>query len=289
MFSSGLGNLRQDLEFAETFSRNPDSGLVRQSAEMIQGVASFVPKDLRSQYAAWIRSLYRSRAHQLGWEPKENESPAIRSLRIEILPLVAMRGDDAQLQAQARNLAHKWLKDRSAINSDMVVPVLSAAAWSGDRTFFDELVTALKETKAVRERLWIADALGSFRDPTLARATLNLLFANDVDPRELQRNLFGAPSETRPIVWSFVEQNFGRLNSRLPGARGIPFGAMLPLSASGFCDAQHREQIAAFFQPRIGSLPGGARNLANTLESIRLCTARAELEKPAISAFLRKQ
>ena len=289
MFSSGLGNLRQDLEFADAFSRSPDPGLVRQSADMVASVNNFVREDLHAQYAAWIRSLYQARARELGWQPKPDESLEIRLLRIEVVPLVATRGGDPELQTQALQLAHDWLQNRSGIDADMIVPVLSAAAWNGNRAFFDDLVTGVKETTVQRERLWIGQALGSFRDPDLARAALELFFDKDIDPRELERNLFGAPLETRQIVWSFVQQNFDKLNSTLPGARGIPFGARLPLSASGFCDPQHHYQVAAFFQPRIGSLPGGAHNLANTLESIRLCAARAKLIEPAVSAFLLNQ
>jgi alanyl aminopeptidase len=276
------------LEFAGEVSRGRDPGLVRQAADMIAGVNKYVPEDLRNQYAAWIRSLYQSRARELGWQPKPGESQEVRLLRIEIVPLVATRGEDAELQKQAQTLAQEWLKNRSGLDSDMVVPVLSAAAWNGSRTYFDQLVTALKETKVQRERLWIAAALGSFRDPALAHAALDLFFASGIDPRELERNLFGAPPETRQLVWDFVRENFDRLNGTLPGARGIPFGATLPLTASGFCDATHREQVSAFFQPRIGSLPGGARNLANTLETVRLCAARAQVVQPAVEAFLRK-
>ncbi len=289
MFSSGLGNLRQDLEFADTFSRSPDAGLVRQSADMVASVNNFVPESLRKQYAAWIRSLYQSRARELGWQPKPGESQEIRLLRMEIVPLVATRGEDPELQKQAQQLAHEWLNNRSGIDPDMVAPVLSAAAWNGSRAFFDELVTAIKGTKVRRERLWMIEALPSFRDPGFARAALELFFDKAIDPRELEYNLFGAPPETRQIVWDFVQQNFDKLNSTLPGARGIPFGAILPRSASGFCDTQHREQVTAFFQQRIASLPGGARNLANALESMRLCAARAELVEPAVSAFLRNQ
>jgi alanyl aminopeptidase len=289
MFSSGLGNLEQDLEFANSFSRSADPGIVRQSADLVESVNDFVPEALRSRYAAWIRSLYGSRAHELGWQPKPGESQETRLLRIEIVPLVATRGEDPKLQMQAQQLAHQWLKDRSVLDADMVAQVLSSAASNGTRTYFDELVTAMKETKVQRERLWIADALRSFRDPSLALAALQLFFEKGIDPRELEYNVFGAPAETRQLVWDFVEHNFDKLNSTLPGARGIPFGAMLPLSASGFCDAGHRDQVAAFFEPRIKSLPGGARNLANTLESIRLCSARAELVQPAVAAFLQKQ
>ncbi len=289
MFSSGLGNLGQDLEFVGAFSGSGDPGLVRQSAEMVGSVVKFVPEDLRDRYAAWIRSLYQSRARELGWLPRPGESQETRLLRIEIVPLVATRGADSELALQAQKLASEWLQNRSALDSDMVVPVLSTSAWDGDRAFFDQLVTALKESKVQRERLWIADAFTSFRNPALARAALALFFAPGIDPREIERNLFGAPPETRQLVWDFVRQNFHKLNSTLPGARGIPFGARLPLSASGFCDAAHRDEVGAFFQPRIASLPGGARNLANTLEDIRLCAARAEVVRPVVEAFLRKR
>ncbi len=133
------------------------------------------------------------------------------------------------------------------------------------------------------------DALDSFRDPAITRARLELIFTGGIDPRELQYTLFGAPRETREIVWEFVQQNFDRLNSALPGARGIPFGATLPLTATGFCDAAHEQQIESFFGPRIATLPGGERNLANTLERIRLCSARAAVVEPAIVSFLKKQ
>jgi alanyl aminopeptidase len=287
LFTSGIGNLRQDLDFATAFSRSPDLGVVRQSAGLVESTNDFVPESLRRAYAAWIRSLYQDRARELGWLPKPGESQETSLLRIVVVPLVATRGEDEQLEKEAQRLAREWLKNRSSVNSDMIVPVLSAAAWSGDRAFFDELVSALKNTKVQRERLWIGSALGSFRDPTLARASLELFFDPAIDPRELEYNLFGVPPETRRIVWNFVQQNFDRLNSRLPGARGIPFGAILPRSASGFCDAADQTQVAAFFKPRVAALPGAARNLANTLESIRLCSARADLIRPAVSAFLR--
>ncbi len=289
MFSSGVGDLHQDLTFAAQFSRSSDAGLVRQSATLVEGVNSFVPAPLRPQYSAWIRSLYQARARELGWRPKPAESQEVRLLRMEIVPLVATIGGNSGLQAEADKLARTWLKDRSSLDSDMIVPVLSTAAWNGSRAFFDELVTAIKETKIRREREWMISALPEFRDPAIAQVALDLFFTPGIDPRELERNLFNPVNENSQILWDFVQQNFSRLNSALPGARGIPFGANLPLSASGFCDAPHRKQVAAFFEPRISNLPGGSRNLANSLERINLCAARAALVQPAVASFLQTQ
>jgi len=289
MFSSGIGDTEQELVSVSEFSGSSDPGLIRQAAGTIAGLSDFVPSDLSRNYERLIRSLYDARARELGWKPKAGESQEVRLLRMEIVPLAATYGGDPELSSQAALLAREWLKDHHALDSDMVEPVLSAAAWNGDHAFFDLLVDEIKKDPVQRERGWMIDALESFRDPALTRARLDLILRDGIDPRELQYMLFGAPPYAREIVWDFAQQNFDRLNSRLPGARGIPFGALLPLTASGFCDAAHQQQVESFFQPRMATLPGGARNLANTVERIRLCSARAAIVKPAIVTFLKKQ
>jgi len=288
MLSSGVGDPAQELTFVSEFSHSPDPGLVRQAADTVSGLSDFVPADLGPNYARFIRSLYGRRARELGWKPQPGESQEGRLLRIKIVPLVAAYGEDAGLSSQATALAREWLKDHQSLDPDMVVPVLAVAAWNGDRAFFDLLVEEIKKDKTQRERAWMIGALPYFRDPAVTRARLELVFGGGIDPRELQYTLFGATPQTREIVWQFVQQNFDRINSTLPGARGIPFGALLPLTAAGFCDAVHQQQVESFFQPRIAMLPGGARNLANTLERIRLCSAHAAVIKPAIVSLLNK-
>ncbi len=65
--------------------------------------------------------------------------------------------------------------------------------------------------------------------------------------------------ETRDSVWDFVQENFDRLNSKLPGAGGIPFGSSRPFTASRYCDESRRQQVESFFQRRIAALSGGKR------------------------------
>ncbi len=294
MFSSGVGDPAQELAFVSEFSHSSDPGLVRQASGTVGGLSAFVPADLSHNYARLIRSLYGKRAHELGWKPQPGETQEVRLLRMDIVPLVATDGEDPELSSQAALLAHEWLKDhqsndRQALDPDMVEPMLSVAAWNGDRAFFDLLVDEIKKDKIQRERSWMIDALTSFRDPAITRARLQLILGTGIDPRELQYTLFNALPQTREVVWEFVQQNFDAINSTIAGARGIPFGAYLPLTAAGFCDAAHEQQVEDFFQPRIAKLPGGARYLANSLERIRQCSARAAVMKPAIVNLLSKQ
>jgi cytosol alanyl aminopeptidase len=287
LFSAGIGDSEQQLKFIADFSRSSDAGLVRQAALAVESINDFVPADLSHNYAQLIRALYGTRAHQLGWKPQLGESQELQQLRIEIVPLVATHGEDPDLSSQASALAHEWLKNRQSLHPDMVEPVLSAAAWNGDRAFFDLLVDEIKQDKIQRERSWMIGALDSFRDPAIIHARLELVLGSGIDPREMRNTLFNAPAHAREIVWQYIQNNFDALNSALPGARGIPFGATLPTAAVGFCDEEHRQQVEKFFQPRMATLPGGARNLANALERISLCSARTAVIKSAIASFLR--
>ena len=294
MFSSGVGDPGQELAFVSEFSHSSDPALVGQTAGTVGGLADFVPADLSHNYARLIRTLYGKRAHELGWKPQPGEAQEVRLLRMDIVPFVATGGEDPDLSSQAASLAREWLKDHESsdhqtLDPDMVEPVLSAAAWNGDRAFFDLLVNEIKKDKIQRERSWMISALRSFRDPAITRARLELILGSGIDPRELQYTLFNALPQTREVVWEFVQKNFDAINSTIAGARGVPFGALLPLAAVGFCDAAHGQQVEDFFQPRIASLPGGARYLANAVERIHQCSARAAVIKPAIVNLLSKQ
>jgi len=286
MFSAGVGDTQQQLKFVAELSHSSDAGLVRQAALSVESISDFVPTDLSRNYAQLIRALYGTRAHQLGWMPQPEESQEARQLRIEIVPFVATHGEDQDLASQAATLAHEWLKNHQSLDPDMVEPILSAAAWNGDRALFDQLVDEIKKDKIQRQRSWMIGALDSFRDPAITQARLQLILESGIDPRELRFALFSPPAYAREIVWLYIQGNFDALNSALPGARGIPFGASLPLAAAGFCDEEHRQQLESFFQPRMATLPGGARYLANALERIRQCSARATAIRPAIASFL---
>jgi alanyl aminopeptidase len=287
LFASGVGDLEQELRTAATFSHNDDPNLVQEAAGMLESVADLVPADLKDTYAARIRELFDKQAIELGWRPKPADPPEIRRLRGELVPFVATDGSDVALFDEARKLADAWLKDRSSLEAETVPDVLFVAAWGGGRDLFKQMTEALRTTKIQRERRWIIGAMSGFRDPAIAASALQLIGGQGIDARETSALLFGAGTETRETVWQYVQANFDKLNAMLPSARGVPFAARLPEAATAFCDTAHADAAEAFFQARLADMPGGPRNLARAVERIRLCTAQAEVAKPAVAAFLR--
>ncbi len=275
------------MSLALRFNDSPQVQIVTATQGLVAGMSRFIPDQMRPNWARFVRAWLGERARQMGWQPRPGETEDQRQIRLAVVPFVAIDGQDPELGSEALRLARAWLQDRKAIDPDSVVVVI-AAARHGDRALFDDLLAALKSAKDRQDRGVIIMALGSFRDLEIERAALGLIFEEGMDHRELSSLLFLPWQDTRPTVWAFVQQNFDRLNTLMPGARGIPFGATLPGVAGGFCDETRLLEVRGFFEPRISNLSGGERNLAETLEDIRLCIASREALGQGMITFLSK-
>ena len=287
LVSGGMMASSTALRTAVRYADDPDRHVVQATMATLGLAAELTPPELQPNLARLIQSVYGARARALGWNPKAGESSDDRLLRGALLPLVAIAGQDTALRAEGARLTNAWFENRQAVDPDLAGTALSVAAWNGDRFLFNRLVAELKRTQNQRERIYIVGALRSFGDPTIARSALDLLFDKDLESRELTLLLTPARRETRAVVWDFAKDHFDRLNARLPGARGIPFAAVLPLTAAGFCSESERSDVRTFFNGRMGNLKGGLRNLATTLESIRLCEARTAALQPGIVSFVK--
>lgn len=290
LFFAGRGGGEKTLAIAARLSKTGEAENVRQSAALLASIYDMLPPELHSRYLGFMRAHFQARARSLGWKPDAKDSRSTVLLRDQIALWMATRGEDRKLRSQASRLADEWLKNRgSGLDPDSVTPVLRAAAWEGGRPFYERLVAAIRKSTVQRDREVMIAAIPWFRDRSVIRSALGLLFEPGIEPRELQTILFAARDEGRQVVWQFVKENFERLNSTLPGARGIPFGATLPHAAMGFCDTESADDVETFFRDRIAKLSGGPRNLANVLERIRVCAARTEAMRPAAIAFLKSQ
>jgi alanyl aminopeptidase len=248
-----------------------------------------IPENLREERARFVRDTYGPRARQLGFTPRKGEDEDTRLLRPMVVRLAGRDGADPKIIAEARVLADKWLKDHGSVAPEMVDPVLTIAAAQGDAGFHQRLVTALRGEKDRKVRQHLLGALGSFRDPALAKQSMNLLFEKDMDPRETIWLVFGATQNTRTqaAAFDFVKENYDRLVGDSKDAL-LPQEAAgrLVFVAGGFCGKEQRQQAADFFTERNAKAPGGPRMLAQVLESVDQCVALKEAQASSVEAFL---
>jgi alanyl aminopeptidase len=265
----------------------PNPVLERASLGVVWGLSDrMLPGDLRPGLAHFVQKTFGKRAKALGLLPKAGEDDETRMLRGNLLSLVALRGDDAAIVAEARSLTMKWLDDPKAVPDDVAAFILPIAARSGDRVLFDRLRAEAKKARGAepRRRDHILDALSSFRDPAIVRDALALVLSDELDPREATWHI-RQDERMLDLSLDFIEKHFDELDARLPKeAMGF-----LPLAFSNMCDAKDRDAVARVFQGRVERLLGGPRNLAQALEAISLCDARRRAEEPSLRAFLGKR
>ncbi len=290
---AGAGDLKASIVLAAVpfFARAPERQIVAQARAVSADARKLLPANLMPNYARFVTRVFGDRAQQLGWTAKPGEDVETRLLRANLVPFVARNGEDRTLQIEARRLADGWLAERKGVDPDMLGGVLSITAAFGDRSFFDKLVEGLKGTPDLQQRQEIISAIGSFRDPEIAKASLDLLIHSDLEMRETAFLLFGPLGEpaTERLPFDFVKANYDELLKRAPSGGGFDFGAILPFVGQGFCDTSSEEEFAAYFAERSKNFTGGPRNYQQALEGIRLCRAQKAAQGADIAEFFAKQ
>ncbi len=182
--------------------------------------------------------MYGDRARQLGWTPAPGQVDDARSLRQQLVALVARDGEDPELIAEAQKLALRWLDDRKAVDAQMAGPVIYVAAAHGGQELFDRIHAAALKTQDRREREILLSAMGSFRDPAIVKQRLALLLTDEFDLREaFSPLLFPAPRDAPRLPFEFVMRNLDALLKKLPREVGGDYAADLPRVGDNFCDA----------------------------------------------------
>jgi alanyl aminopeptidase len=173
----------------------------------------------------------------------------------------------------------------------MVNPALTTAAQFGDRALFDTMTAELQKTTDRQQRGRILGAMGSFRDPAIARAVLDMVIHSDIDIREALALLFGplGQPETEKLPFEFIKSNYDELLKHLPAEGIFEAGAALPFVAGNACSEESRLEFVSFFEERAPKFTGGRHNYDQVLENIRLCEARKAARASAIAAFFAQQ
>jgi alanyl aminopeptidase len=233
----------------------------------------------RDAVRSYARKLYHRLYVKLGWRARKSDSSDIRLLREAVLRFMIMDVRDAEARSRAARLGRGYIGYRAEPHPGIVDPelaglVLAAAVQEGNEGLFDYLVDRLVRSDDATIRNRILAALGHAEDPVLSARALDLA----LDPRLRMNEVtivlgpqFRSP-RTRRRAWQWLTDRFDALQSRL-GASQVGYA---PWFAASFCSDEAAAEVGHFFEARVRDLPGGPRNLASTLESIRLCAAKVE-------------
>jgi hypothetical protein len=133
----------------------------------------------------------------------------------------------------------------------------------------------------------IAFALGSFRNPVVARRAYGLILSKRIraqDSHYLARAAVAWP-DTRRVFVRWLQDNLPEVVDKYPG-----FTAARMLAAVGrLCDRPSRDAAAKAFEPMIKSLGRGERRLRQALERAQLCIELRERQAGSVAAYLQRR
>ncbi|MBZ4331034.1 M1 family metallopeptidase [Corallococcus sp. AS-1-12] len=288
---AGLMPAADALPLLTGVAQDPDRQVLEAGLELMDLVSSrLLTQAQEADRARYVRDTFGPRARKLGFKPRAGESEDLRLLRPRLLELAGNEGNDPKLVAEARTLAEAWLKDRKAVAPDVVSAVLAIAVEHGDAALHGKLMEALRAEQSRYQRQQLLGGLSHTTDPELVKVNLALLLDPKQDLRENLWLLMGASRDprTRDTAVEFLKAHYDTLvgTDGKPGLLPDGMASRLPYLGAGYCDASRRQEVAAFFEPRVAREPGADRVLRQVLEIVDQCIALKEAQGASIGAFL---
>ncbi|GAK34724.1 aminopeptidase M1 [alpha proteobacterium Q-1] len=237
--------------------------------------------------AALVQQLYSERLASLGLEAKAGEDGDASLLRTSLVGALALLAEDDAVRAALVSRVENYLAaedlDPAAIDSGLVGTALTVAVADKDLPFAQNLLDRALASRDATFRQRALSALASASDDAVASLMRGIIGDPRLRDNEATMIAFtqsGEPAQ-REAIWAWVQSNMDVLLPRIPTWRK---GAIVNMGA-GFCSTERANEVDAFFQNKVEDLEGGPRELAQTLERIRLCAALLAEKGPEVDAY----
>ena len=239
-----------------------------------------VPDTDRPVLALAVRTLLGPLAHDLGWDPSDDDAERTPSLRSSALRTLGTIGDDPEIKAEAaRRFARAGVE---ALHPDTESAVLDIVASDGGPAEFEAFLARYRNPSTPQEEIRYLYALPAFEDPALASRTFDLALGEvrtQNAPFVLQSLV--ANRATGAEAWQRITGEWDTLVAKFPAN-------ILPRMLDGVRALCSPPALAVRVTEFIESHPlaAGGRTVEQTLERLSVNVAFGEREGPGLAAVL---
>jgi aminopeptidase N len=217
-------------------------------------------------YAVFARSLLKPVFEQLGWNAKPEETPAVQTLRRNVIRALGTLGDPGVID-EARKRFAAFLSDHKSISPDNQGIVLYIVAQYADAAAFASLHAVARAAQDETQMRRYYSALMAVRDPILAQQAAQIALSAEIPPQadSLRLELLqGLAGRHQRLSWQMFIDNSERLlkpfatNAPLIVAQYVPeaYWNEIPLAE---VEAWVRGHVPAEFGPNVDRGMEGAR------------------------------
>jgi len=241
----------------------------------------------RSRLAEWAKAAYLPRLEQLGYQRKAGEPEENSLLRSTLVGSLAFVFKLPEVRATLLEQGDAALKPNAdgrlnlaAANPDLLGDALGVAVQTHGKSAVDALIAELPKTSDPALRNGILGGLASVEDPALLEKVRDFSLTEQVKVGEMAMLLSAGrdTAEQRDALWQWFTGHYPQILARTGSFSG---GRLPSLAGGGGCSAAESERLQSFFGTRSKDAAGIDRGLAQTGESIQLCSALKEKQDPA--------
>jgi alanyl aminopeptidase len=242
----------------------------------------------RATVTAWVKDAYLPRLQQLGYQRKAGEPEDASLMRSSLASSLAFDFQVPSVRAALLQQGDAALKqepdgrlDLAAADPDLLGDALGVAVQAHGKPAVDALMAELPQTSDAALRNGILAGLSRVDDPALAEQVRNLSLDKHVKIGEMAMLLNGSRDSVaqRDALWHWFTAHYDQILKRTGSFSG---GRLPSLAGGGSCTAAEADRLQAFFKSRSQDAAGIERGLAQTGESIQLCSALKAKQDPAM-------
>ena len=240
----------------------------------------------RARLAAWAKAAYLPRLEQLGYQRKAGESEDDSLMRSSLASSLAFDFKLPEVRAALLKQGEAALKPKAdgrlnlaAADPDLLGDALGVAVQEHGKSAVDALIAELPKTSDPALRNGILGGLASEEDPALTEQVRNFALTKPVKVGEMRMLLSGGRDTLaeRDAMWSWFTAHYAQILDRTGSFSG---GRLPSMAAGGGCSSAEYDRLQAFFKTREKDAAGIGRGLAQTGESIQLCSALKAKQDP---------
>ncbi|MDQ5977680.1 MAG: hypothetical protein QG602_652, partial [Verrucomicrobiota bacterium] len=219
LFSAGLIDGQDYLAYVSAFGRDLDPDVNQGVSGSVAGLDNtFINDSSRDAYHAYRRAILRPILDRLGLQPKPDEPSYYGPLRVNLYGALGYRGADPEIVAECRRLAALCLVNPAQVDPTLRGTALSVTAYHGDAAHLAAIKALFEKPQTPAFRSSLIGALGSFRDPALARDVLAYSLSPALNSTEFLRvvNGLGGNPDLRELAVAWVIENWAAIATKAP-------------------------------------------------------------------------
>jgi cytosol alanyl aminopeptidase len=285
-FGSGAMDVEAYLKAAPGFASAKQGDVIRAPLGDLEWIKERVATPAQiERIDHMLRDTWGAKLKAMGLDHAEGDNEATRILRTDLVNFLIDHGRPQwlmdELAKRGRSVIGLGGDGKLAadtVHRDLLGASIRAALIRDGKPAFDliEKHLAANEDSVIRGALM--GALGKTTDPELVQRALKLGLDSGIKSGEMTRLYFGASDEpaNHAAIWGFVKSHYDGLLAKLPS---VWQGKIALFGATTQCSEAGATEVQAFFANRVKDLEGGPRALAQSVEGIRLCSAKVAKHK----------